>query len=364
MLGSGRYRPAASVLSLPAKPRCSRRARQSGAVPKIGGVRVLVVGGTQFVGRHFVEKALARGHEVTLLHRGRTNADLFPEAEHLLRDRNADLAVLDRRTFDATVDVCAYFPGQVRHLATALDGRGGQHLFVSSVAAYAATRPGCDESAPLKPAPDPPTETVGGSTYGALKAECERVAQGLYGDELTVVRPAYIIGPYDHTGRFPWWVDRIARGGEVLAPTPVDAPFQAVDGRDLGAFMMRLLESGNTGAFHAAAPPPPYSYGDMLQDVADAVAPKGTRFIWLDARWLTDHGLDRRTLPMWDEGAYDWGIAVDPDKAMSNGLEPRSIRESARETLSWLQEGGSLTEGIGLDAGREVALLDEWRATT
>ncbi len=326
-------------------------------------MRILVIGGTQFVGRHLVTQALARGHELTLLHRGRTNAELFPEAEHLLADRNADLGVLDRRAFDATVDVCAYVPRQVRHLAAALHGRGGQHLYVSSVSAYApATKSGHDESAPLNPAPDPPTETIDASTYGGLKAECERVAHELYGDQLTIVRPSYVIGPHDPTGRFPWWVQRIARGGRVLAPGPTDAPFQAVDARDLAAFMLRLLESGTTGAFHAAAPAPPYSFADMLTDVAGAVAPEGTRLIWVDARWLTDHGVDAGMLPMWDEGSYEWDLALDPGRAVGEGLEPRSIRESARDTLAWLRADGS-ADGTGLDAEREASLLARWPGT-
>jgi len=324
-------------------------------------MRILVIGGTQFVGRHLVAEALARGHELTLLHRGRSNTGLFPEAEHLLADRNADLGVLDGRTFDATVDVCAYVPRQVRQLAAALGGRGGQHLYVSSVSAYAsATGPGNDESAALNPAPDPPTESVDGSTYGGLKAECERVAHELYGDGLTVVRPSYVLGPYDYTGRFPWWVDRLARGGEVLAPGPQDAPFQAIDGRDLGAFMLRLLETGTTGAFHAASPRPPYSFADMLSDVAAEVAPPGTQLRWVDAEWLTEHGVDGGSLPLWDEGAYAWDLAVDPGKALGAGLEPRSLRETARDTLVWLQAGGSSRAGTGLDAEREASLLLEW----
>lgn len=273
----------------------------------MSGMRILVIGGTQFVGRHFVAAALSRGHELTLLHRGRTNAALFPEAEHVIADRDADLDhALDERSFDATVDVCGYLPRQVRQLATALKNRGGQHVYVSSVSAYAPlASPDHDESAALNPAPDPPTETVDESTYGKLKAECERVAHELHGDSLTVVRPSYVIGPYDPTGRFPWWVNRLARGGDVLAPAPQDAPFQAVDGRDLGCFMVMLLESGSTGACHAAAPRPPYSFGDMLADVAAAVAPAGTRLIWADTKWLTERNLNGRKLPMWDEGGRD-----------------------------------------------------------
>jgi 2'-hydroxyisoflavone reductase len=199
------------------------------------------------------------------------------------------------------------------------------------------------------------------STYGPLKAECERVAHQLHGDSLTVVRPSYVIGPYDPTGRFPWWVNRLARGGDVLAPAPQDAPFQAVDGRDLGLFMARLLESGSTGAYHAAAPRPPYSFGDMLTDVAAAVAPSGTRLIWADANWLTERHVDGRQLPMWEEGARDWELALDPGKALNAGLQPRSVGDSARDTLAWLDGGGQHMPGTGLEMEREAALLKTLR---
>jgi 2'-hydroxyisoflavone reductase len=324
-------------------------------------MRILVIGGTRFVGRHFVAEALARDHELTLLHRGRTGADLFGEAEHLLLDRDGDLGPLRDRSFDATVDVCAYLPGQVRHLAEALEGRGGQHVYVSSVSAYAPmTRSGLDETAPLHPAPDPPTETIDNETYGPLKAECERVAGEAYGDALTVVRPSYVVGPHDPTGRFPWWVDRIARGGHVLAPGPAGAPFQAVDGRDLAVLMAELLETRTTGDFHAAGPRPPYSFGDLLGDIASAVAPEGTHLEWVDAAWLTERGVDGGALPLWDEGGEDHELAVDPGRAYAHGLEPRSFVDTARDTLAWLRDGGSAGPERALDPAREEELLAEW----
>lgn len=326
-------------------------------------MHILVIGGTRFVGRHFVAEALDRGHEVTLLHRGRSNPDLFPDSEHLLLDRDGDLDALSGRAFDATVDVCAYLPRQVRHLAEALGGRGGQHLYVSSVSAYApANRPGQDESAPLHPAPDPPTETIDEETYGPLKAECERVAGQLYGDALTVVRPSYVIGPHDPTGRFPRWVERIARGGDVLVPGPPEAPFQAVDGRDLGAFMLTLLENGRRGDFHAAAPAPPYGFGDLVAALVEAIGPDA-RPVWVDAAWLTGRGVDGAALPLWEEGRLDQELALDPGKALGAGLAPRSLADTARDTLAWLQDGGSSGSDRALGAEQEAALLEEWHAS-
>ena len=196
-------------------------------------MRILVIGGTQFVGRHAVESLLAAGDEVTLFHRGRTNPGLFPDAEHRMGDRDRDLSALDEGEWDATVDPSAYVPRQVRTLAAALGGRGGRYVHVSSISAYAgADRPWLTEDVPLATLDDPTIETVTGETYGPLKAACELAAHQYFGEDLSIVRPTYVAGPYDHTGRFTWWVERIARGGRVLAPGPADNPFQVIDARD------------------------------------------------------------------------------------------------------------------------------------
>ena len=190
-------------------------------------MHILFVGGTRFVGRAMAVAALERGHEVTLLHRGMTDDPAFADAEHLRADRDGDLSMLAGREFDATIDVCAYVPRQVNALAEALGDRGGHHVFVSTMSVFAdADRPGLDEDSPLQQIDDPTTEEVTAETYGGLKVLCEQRAEAevRLDDHLTVIRPTYVIGPHDHTGRFTWWVRRIARGGEVLAPGPADAP--------------------------------------------------------------------------------------------------------------------------------------------
>ena len=204
-------------------------------------MRILVVGGTRFIGRLFVEAALGRGHEVTLLHRGASGEDLFPQAEHRHADRDGDLGVLAGGRWDATVDLSAYFPRQVRSLAAALDGRGGHYTYVSSISAYAdPTGPGTVEGSPLlEPAADD-VDQITAESYGRLKVSCELAAAELFTDGLLVVRPTYVVGPYDSTGRFTWWVLRLADGGEVLAPGAPDLPIQVIDGRDLTAWMLDL----------------------------------------------------------------------------------------------------------------------------
>jgi len=218
-------------------------------------MRLLVIGGTRFVGRHLVEAALAAGHDVTLVHRSAT--ELFPSARHLLADRDADLSSLADGEWDATVDVCAYLPAQVRSLAAALGGRGGHHVLVSSVSVYAAPPgPGGDEGSALLPVAGDDVDEVTETTYGPLKVACERAASAIYGDRLAVVRPTYVVGPNDPTGRYPWWVRRMVRGGEVLAPGAPDDPAQVVDVRDLADFQLGLATGQTAGVFNAVRPPP------------------------------------------------------------------------------------------------------------
>jgi 2'-hydroxyisoflavone reductase len=322
-------------------------------------MRILVVGGTRFVGRHVVQTALDRDHEVTLLHRGRTGPDLFPAAEHLVADRDGDLAVLDGRGFDATVDVCAYRPTQVHHLADALGGRGGQHLFVSTVSAYVPpTGPGITEDAELHTPPDPEVTEVTDDTYGPLKVACEQAAAARHGDGLLVIRPTYVVGPHDYTWRFPYWVHRIAAGGRVLCPGDPEAPMQVIDGRDQAAFMVDLLERGDGGTFHTVSPAPPYGFGDLLDAVAATVAPAGTTLEWVDGATLLAAGLDDSALPLWDVTGVDWWAgACDPARAYAAGLAPRPLQDTVRDTLAWTVTS-SRPDAVGVGADREAELLD------
>lgn len=319
-------------------------------------MRILIVGGTKFVGWHIVDAALAAGHEVTLLHRGRTGADQFPEARHLLADRNGDLGVLAGGRWDATVDVSAYLPRQVSALASALSGNGGRYVFVSSVSVYAPpAAPGYPEDSPvcaLPPGPVP--ETVTDENYGALKALCERTANEHFGPSTLVIRPTYVIGPRDHTGRFAYWVHRLARGGDVLAPGHADRAIQTIDARDLAAFVVRSVSSGLGGTFHTVNPW--MSFGDLLARVAAEVAPPGTRQIWVDPRFLLDRGETGETLPLWYAGNEGDAMVntADPAAAVRAGLTMRPLAESIRDTLHNEPPHGFLS------AGRESSLLAEW----
>ena len=321
-------------------------------------MRILVIGGTRFVGKHFVEQAVARGHDVTLFHRGRTGMDLFPDLDHRIGDRDTDLSTLAEGEWDATVDTCAYLPRQVHTLADILGDRGGHHLLVSSVSVYAPpTGPGIDEDAALIELDDPTAEVVTAETYGGLKVLCERAAVERHGPSTLLVRPTYVVGPDGYTWRFPWWVQRIARGGTVVAPGPAGAPAQVIDVRDMAAWMVRLLEDDRGGPFHSASPAPPYTWGEELQAIVDAVGPEGTRLHWVAPADVAAAGIDEGAFPLWSADDSDvWVMAVDPSRAFDTGLNPRPLADTVRDTLAWTRTS-TMPDGTGVTDEQERRLL-------
>jgi 2'-hydroxyisoflavone reductase len=329
-------------------------------------MRILVIGGTQFVGRHIVEAALAAGDDLTLFHRGQTNPDLFADVEHRLGDRNGDLSVLADGEWDATIDCSAYVPRQVRSLAAALGGRAGRYVHISSVSAYAPAtfRSGMSEDAPLAVLDDPQTEEVTELTYGGLKALCERAALEAFGatsdSPVSIVRPTYVAGPYDHTRRFTWWVERIARGGTVLAPGPEDNPFQVIDVRDLAAFVTLLAHGKAAGTFHTVSPAPPFSFSDFLATVIGEVGPAGTELVWADPTMLAEAGVTETSLPLWEGTAPESKLsAADPDRAITAGLRPRPLTQTISEVHEHeLANPATAADQVGLDPARERELLD------
>jgi 2'-hydroxyisoflavone reductase len=332
-------------------------------------MKVLVIGGTQFVGRAIVDELLASDDEVTLFHRGKTNPDLFPDAEHLLGDRNVDLSALAERTWDATIDPSAYFPRQVRELADALAGRGGRYVHISSVSAYdTMATPGLNEDSPLATLDDPSTEVVDSQTYGGLKALCELATNeafgpsgpGWSGEDPSIVRPTYVAGPHDHTGRFTWWVERIARGGRVLAPGPRDNPFQSIDVRDLAHFVGLLAHATSGGVFHASAPMPPFSFEDFLLEAVKQVGPHDCELTWIEAEPLLSAGVGVSEWPLWE--ALDNGrlvLTIDSSRAIDAGLKLRPLGETIRDVHAHeVLTPSERLEEKGISADKEAELLD------
>ncbi|MFN8586557.1 MAG: NAD-dependent epimerase/dehydratase family protein [Candidatus Eisenbacteria bacterium] len=299
-------------------------------------MHLLLIGGTRFFGRHLAEAALAAGHRVTLFHRGQTGRDVAPGAERILGDRDGGLAALAGRRFDAVVDLCGYVPRVVRASCEALRDACGRCVFVSSISVYAEPVPsGAREDAPLATLADPTTEVIDGSTYGALKAACEREVRSVFGERATIVRPGLIVGPHDPTDRFPYWPRRIARGGDVLAPGDPAVPVQFIDARDLAAFTLGLLERDVAGTFHAVGPEQPLGMGACLEAIRDGVG-ADARFVWVDEPFLLERGVEPWTaLPLWLPVADAGFQACDASAAMGQGLRFRAVAETARDTLAW-----------------------------
>jgi len=326
-------------------------------------MKLLLLGGTRFLGRHLAAAALAAGHRVTLFHRGRTGPELFPEAGHVHGDRDGGLGALAGLSWDAVVDLCGYVPRVVGDSAAVLRGVAGHYTFVSSVSAYATpfTR-GADESHALAVLADPKAEEVTGETYGGLKAACERAARERFGGPVLVVRPGLIVGPHDPSDRFPYWPRRIARGGDVLAPAVPALPVQVIDVRDLAAWLLGMVVHGAAGDYNAVGPAEPLAFAPCLARIAAAVGAT-PRFVWADEEFLLARGVEPWTgLPLWVTGDDVAHSTVSGARAIAEGLRFRPLEETARDTLAWdlARTGAARPASPALDASRESELLAEW----
>lgn len=328
-------------------------------------MRLLVLGGTQFLGRHIVEEALRRGHEVAIFTRGRTRPDLFPFVQRLVGDRDGDLRPLAHGEWDAVADTSGYVPRIVRASAELLEPRAARYLFVSSISVYAdVSRAGVDETAPVAELAEPTEDWRSGGAYGALKALCEDVVRDVFGDRATIVRPGLIVGPWDPTGRFTYWPARIAEGGDVLAPEPRGAPVQVIDVRDLAAFCLDLLERDVAGTFNATGPERPFSMEEVLEK-CNAVAHADARLVWAPAQWLLDQGVEEwMELPLWlASPEYAGHALIDVSRAVAAGLRFRRLSETISDTLAWVRSGEAPADPpAGMRRERERELLAKLRA--
>jgi 2'-hydroxyisoflavone reductase len=318
-------------------------------------VKLLILGGTRFLGRALVEAALERGHEPTLFNRGRTNPELYPGVERLIGDRAGDLSALAGRAWDAVLDVAAYVPPDVRRAVDALREHVDRYVFVSSVSVYVdQDTPPVEGAAVLELEPGHETDDTA-ATYGARKAACEKVVEEAFGEAALIVRPGLIVGPHDPTGRFTYWPHRVARGGEVLGPGSPGDPVQFVDVRDLADWIVRATESALSGVFNATGET--MAFADLL-DECRRVTDSDARFTWVPSDLLLAAGVEEwMGVPLWI-ATPGWSAAnrVDITKAIAAGLAFRPLAETVRGAL----EDAKPTEAVGLTPEREAALLAQW----
>lgn len=300
-------------------------------------MKLLVLGGTKFLGRHAVDAALADGHDVTIFTRGQTNPGLFPDVEHLVGDRDGNLDALAGRTWDGVVDTSGYVPRIVRQSAELLRDAVGRYVFVSSISVYDDFSEPVDESSPVAQLEDPATEEIT-EAYGALKAACENVVEEVYGERSARVRAGLIVGPYDPTDRFTYWPRRIALGGDVLGPGSPDAPVQFVDARDLARWLVTLALDGPGGTFNATGPAEPVTFAQLLERARSAVG-SDANVVWVEDQRVLDAEVQPWTeLPLWLPGAEYAGLArADISRALAAGLTFRPLEETVVDTLAWDQ---------------------------
>lgn len=335
-------------------------------------MRLLVLGGTVFVGRHVVAAALAAGHEVAMFNRGREDDRSFPDAERLVGDRSGDLAALRGRQWDGVIDVAAYVPSFVERAAGVLAGACAHYTFVSTRSVYAdllrtteadAVSEIDDDdvaAAEARAVEGRADATQYGPHYGALKVRCERAAARAFGDRLLVVRPGLIVGPHDPTDRFTYWVRRVARGGDVLAPGRPDRVIRFIDGRDLAAWIIRSIERRLTGTFNAGGA------GTTMQAMLDAcreAAGSDARFRWAEEAFLLARGVAPwNELPLWIPEDRNGFLEVADDRAMREGLVYRPLEATTADTLAWDRTRVLGPMETGLTEAREAELLAELTA--
>ncbi|MBV6457058.1 MAG: hypothetical protein HONBIEJF_00163 [Fimbriimonadaceae bacterium] len=325
-------------------------------------MRILVLGGTRFVGRAIVAECLERGHEPTLLHRGKSGPELFANCHHILADRDGGLDELGKNTWDAVVDTSGYIPRIVQQSVDALSGRCDRYLFISTISVYSETGPGGpSENSARSVLQDPHTETIDAETYGGLKARCEDVVASFAGTPI-IVRPGLVVGPYDPTDRFTYWVVR-ASEGDFLVPEDTNSRIQFIDARDLAAFAVRLLEAGKPTTVNAVGPAASLgwtAFADSLTSVC------GGKPVWAPPTFLTEQRVEPWIdLPLWLAGEDSQGMdRVSNALGLSLGLTLRPREETIADTLSWRRRGSGEALKTGMSMDRHAALIHQLKTGT
>jgi len=329
------------------------------------GMRILILGGTGFIGPHLVQYAFDRGHRVTLFNRGRTNTHLFPEAEKLVGDRNDDLSALEGRRWDAVIDNSGYTPEQVGLSVDLLKDACDQYLFTSTRGVYTDfTSAVMDEDAPVGPSNPPASDW---SSYRDNKVLAERIVQEAFGARTQITRPPVIVGPGDRTDRFTYWVDRIDDGGDILVHGDRDDPIQYVDVRDLAEFYVHMVERSVLGIFNTVGPGSPLTNAGLVHGIRAVTATPST-FTWVDWDFLIAEGEEAQvTLPFWyrPDGPYlNYGRMINT-RAIDAGMTFRPLAVTAKDTLAWHRTRSAEEQAklrVGLTRERESELLEKWAA--
>lgn len=329
-------------------------------------MKLLILGGTKYLGRHLTEAALERGHEVTLFNRGRENPNLFKgKVEKLMGDRDGDLTALEGRKWDAVIDPSGYFPRVVKDSARLLANAVDHYTFISTISVYEDfSQPGIEETASVGKLEDETIEYIGEGNYGPLKALCEQAVEEFFSGRSLIVRPGLIVGPYDPTDRFTYWPSRLANGGEVLVPGDGTSTVQYIDVRDLAEWVLNLVDRRQTGVYNATGPEERIEMKEFLETIRKTLNPDAN-LEWVSESFLEEHQVKPFTdLPTWipESMGMDGFSTVKIQKALDAGLRFRPLEETVRDTYKWAANRPDDYEcQNGLAPEREKKLLAEWK---
>ncbi len=332
-------------------------------------LRILVLGGTGFIGPHTIRAALGRGHEVTMFNRGRTNPGIFPDVERLIGDRNDDLTALENRSWDVVLDLPATNPKWVELSAQLLKDAANQYVHISSESVYSDTSvTGINEDSPVFRREDVELPEDGRLPYGLSKVLAENEARRAFGDRATIIRPGLIVGPGDPTDRFTYWPARIDRGGEIAAPGDGTDFTQIIDARDLASFLIHMVETSTMGTFNASGPESPMTMAEMLYGIR-AVTTGEIGFTWIPWEFLEEKGIRPwADMPAWVPSTPEMiGFSTFSQlRALAAGLTLRPLADTARDTIEWHNarpEEERTQMRSGLSRANEAELLRAWHAS-
>jgi 2'-hydroxyisoflavone reductase len=329
-------------------------------------MKLLVLGGTRFLGRAIVDAALARGHTVSLFNRGQSNGDLYSQLENLRGNRDGDLEALHGKQWDAVIDTCGYVPRIVGMSAELLADAVQQYIFISTISVYNDySQLGIDENAPVGTLEDETVEEVTGETYGPLKVLCEKAVEAALPGRTVNVRSGLIVGPHDPTDRFTYWVHTVAQGGDMIVPDKPDYAMQIIDVRDIAEWCIHTMETGQMGTYNVTGPDYPLTLEKIIE-TSKEISGCDTNIHWIDEQFLLENGIQPwGDFPLWIPSSSPEMLGihhVNTGKARAAGLKFRALETTTRDTLDWdATHPDDYTFRAGIRPERQAELLKAWR---
>lgn len=339
-------------------------------------MKVLILGGTRFLGRSLVEEALKRGHEVTLFNRG-TNKEIFPEVEQLIGNRDSDVSLLKNRKWDVVMDTCGFAPHQMKKIAAVLGDNIEHYTFISSISTYKDWLPlHIKEDYDVQPLP--PSDKLKAieageispyEYYGALKVLCEEEAEKHWPGRVLYVRAGLLVGSFDYSDRLPYWVGRVAQGGKVMVPGRSDRPVQLIDVRDVATWAFDMAKKRKVGTFNVTGPSDELTIEELL-NTCKAVTNSSAEFVWVEERFLLENKVQPWTeMPLWipetfplegETKPWKGGFFISIEKAVNAGLSFRHIEDTIYDVYQWEKLRGDIERKAGISRERELELLEAW----